>query len=131
MSAKQQVGSIGWLDLTVDDASGVRDFYQGVVGWSHTPVSMGDYNDFCMNRPGDGETVSGICHARGGNGELPAVWLPYFIVADLDASLAACEAGGGTLVSGPKSMGGDRYAIITDPAGASCALYQPAATDKD
>jgi predicted enzyme related to lactoylglutathione lyase len=27
------VGKIGWLDLTVDDADAVRDFYREVVGW--------------------------------------------------------------------------------------------------
>lgn len=27
------IGKIGWIDMTVDDASGLRDFYQKVVGW--------------------------------------------------------------------------------------------------
>jgi predicted enzyme related to lactoylglutathione lyase len=26
------IGKIGWIDMTVDDASGLRDFYQKVVG---------------------------------------------------------------------------------------------------
>ncbi|MFT6715319.1 MAG: hypothetical protein ACJAVJ_002611, partial [Planctomycetota bacterium] len=29
---KQIIGEIVWRDLTVDDASGVRDFYTDVVG---------------------------------------------------------------------------------------------------
>ena len=28
------IGKIGWIDMTVDDASGLRDFYQQVVGWN-------------------------------------------------------------------------------------------------
>ena len=27
------VGTIGWTDLTVPDADGLRDFYSAVVGW--------------------------------------------------------------------------------------------------
>ena len=86
---------------------------------------MGGYSDHCMNQPGDGKTVAGICHARGGNAGLPAQWLLYIIVADLDESLKQCEAGGGKVLRGPLSYGAQgRYAIIQDPAGAAAALYQ-------
>ena len=27
------IGKIGWIDMTVDNASGLRDLYQQVVGW--------------------------------------------------------------------------------------------------
>jgi len=58
-------GEIGWIDLTVQDAESVRDFYQAVAGWLPSPVDMGGYNDFCMSRPGGAEPVAGICHAAG------------------------------------------------------------------
>jgi predicted enzyme related to lactoylglutathione lyase len=35
------VGSIGWCDLTVENADTIRDFYRGVVGWTSTDVDMG------------------------------------------------------------------------------------------
>ncbi len=28
------IGKIGWIDMTVDDATGLRDFYQKVIGWN-------------------------------------------------------------------------------------------------
>jgi hypothetical protein len=118
-------GTIGWIDLTVDDAESVRDFYRQVVGFEISAVAMGDYDDFCLHPPG-GDPVAGVCHARGGNAGLPPVWLPYFTVADLDAALAACGARGGALVVGPKRMGEARYAVVRDPAGAHAALFQPA-----
>ncbi len=118
-------GSIGWVDLTVDDAEGVRDFYRAVVGWSASPVDMGGYSDFMMETPGEGQAVAGICHKRGTNADLPSRWMIYIVVEDLDASLArAAELGGKTLV-GPKSMGSSRYAVLEDPGGSVCALYQP------
>lgn len=38
MSDNSQVGKIGWIDMTVDDAEGVRDFYKHVVGWGSEDV---------------------------------------------------------------------------------------------
>lgn len=124
---KPAVGTVGWFDLTVADADSLRDFYANVVGWSVEPVSMGDYDDYSMTAPGSGQAVAGVCHARGGNADLPPQWLMYINVADLDASIGACEAGGGELVAGPKTMGGHgRYCVIRDPAGAVAALFEPA-----
>jgi len=46
------LGSIGWFDLTVPDAVAVSDFYAKVAGFSVTPLSLGDYDDFVMMSPG-------------------------------------------------------------------------------
>ena len=120
------VGSIGWFDLTVEHADDVRDFYSAVVGWESVPLSMGDYSDYCMNTPGEGKTVAGICHARGGNAGLPPQWLMYITVADLDQSIAEVQNRGGQVIMGPKAYGDTaRYAVIQDPAGAAVALFQP------
>ena len=120
------MGSIGWVDLTVPNADEVRDFYAAVVGWKPEAVGMGGYNDYHMCSPGDGKPAAGVCHKRGGNADLPGVWMVYLIVADLDASLSEVSRLGGKLLTGPKGMGGmGRYAVIEDPAGAVCALWQP------
>ena len=123
MSATPRPGTISWQDLTVADAEAVRDFYQSVVGWAPTPVPMGAYADFVMSA--DGDDVAGVCHARGGNADLPPVWLIYITVADLDHSIAECQRLGGSIVVAPRGYGGGRYCVIKDPAGAICALYQP------
>lgn len=123
---KMPVGSIGWFDLTVPDADNVLDFYKEVVGWTSSEVPMGDYSDYCVNEPESGKTVAGICHHKGTNTDIPAArWMIYVIVADLDMSLTACKTLGGEVIAGPKNMGESRYAIIKDPAGAVCALFQP------
>ena len=125
MSDSNMVGKVGWIDITVDDASGLRDFYSKVVGWQTENVSMGDYDDFAMAMPGNGEAVTGICHARGDNADLPSGWLIYIVVADIAESVAACEAGGVRLVLAPRELAGGRFCIIEDPSGATAALYQP------
>lgn len=121
-----QVGAIGWIDLTVPDATALRDFYQAVTGWSTSDVAMGGYTDYCM-LPAPGEApVAGICHARGANADLPTQWLIYINVADLDASVARCKELGGQVLVGPNGMGGyGRMCVIRDPAGAVAALFEP------
>jgi predicted enzyme related to lactoylglutathione lyase len=125
--ARPNPGTIAWADLTVPQATKVRNFYAAVTGWKPAPVSMGSYNDYNMTDPETGKPAAGICHARGSNADLPPQWLIYIVVVDLNASLTECEARGGVVVAGPKSMGGQaRYAVIRDPAGAMAALYEPA-----
>mgnify|MGYP005706623399 CR=1 FL=1 len=119
---KKTIGAIEWCDLTVNDAEKVRDFYCDVVGWKSEPVSMGDYDDFNINLPDSGETLAGVCHARGSNANLPAQWLMYVRVEDADASAAKCASLGGKVLDGPRDMGKMRFCVIQDPEGAVLAL---------
>jgi predicted enzyme related to lactoylglutathione lyase len=117
---------ITWIDLTVPNAKQIRDFYAKVMGWTVSEVAMGDYQDYCMNDPKTGDTIAGICHARGQNADLPQQWLIYFKVADLDKAMTECTANGGTVVHGPRDMGSyGRMCIIRDPSGAVSALIEP------
>ena len=131
MNKPPAFGTIGWMDLTVPDAEVVRDFYEAVAGWKASPVSMGEYNDFNMSPPGDEtEPVAGVCHARGANADLPAQWIIYILVEDLEASITACCERGGSVIAGPVSMGAmGSYCVIRDPAGAVAALFCPIASD--
>ena len=121
---KDNTGDMAWMDLTVPNAEQVKNFYQQVVGWEVEEVSMGDYNDYSMNSPIDKQAITGICHAKGPNADIPASWMPYFMVDDLDDSIKSVENQGGEILTTIKSMGDfDRYVFIKDPAGAMCALY--------
>ena len=123
MSSITTPGIVTWQDLTIEDAERIRDFYQSVAGWTSSPVQMGGYADYTMLA--DGAPIAGICHARGGNTDLPPQWLIYITVDDLDHSVEECQRLGGSLVTPPRSFAGGRYCVIKDPAGAVCALYQP------
>ena len=126
-TTKSPIGKITWTDLTVPDAEPIRNFYSQVVGWSHEAVDMGGYADFNMNIPENGETVAGICHARGENSQLPPQWLVYITVENLDMSLTSCKQMAGKILAPRKEMGKyGSYAVIQDPAGAVCALFEPA-----
>jgi uncharacterized protein len=123
------VGRIGWLDLTVPNAPGTRNFYQQVVGWSVQEVEMEDggepYNDYNMLGDDD-EPAAGICHARGVNVGLPPVWMIYLPVGDLAESLRRVEEEGGTILKAARGNDGRyAYAAIQDPVGA-CLMLMPA-----
>jgi predicted enzyme related to lactoylglutathione lyase len=124
------VGKIGWLDITVPDGQKLRDFYKRVVGWNAQGIEMGGYEDFLMSPPAGGDAVAGICNSRGVNVGLPNVWLPYFTVADVEASARTVEVLGGRLRTPIRSMGDQgRYVVIEDSGGALSALFQPAPKD--
>ncbi len=125
-SDSKATGSIGWCDLTIGDAERVKDFYREVVGWTATEVDMGGYSDYCMNEPGTGKGIAGVCHAQGVNAGLPAQWLIYIMVEDLEKSVARALEMEGAVVAGPNVAGGHgRYCVIKDPAGAVFALFEP------
>ena len=120
-----QLGTIAWVDLTVPEASALRDFYAAVTAWTPSEVPMGGYADYCMHPAGDQKPVAGICHARGSNTGLPPQWLIYITVSNLDESIERCCTLGGALLKGPQSLGTyGRYAVIQDPAGAVAALME-------
>ena len=118
-----------WVDLTVENAGTVRDFYEAVVGFETSPVDMDGYSDFSMLPQGSTDPVAGVCHARGSNADIPPAWLVYFTVEDVAASAARCEELGGQLVVPPRGLAGGRFCVVKDPAGAVCALYQPPGED--
>ena len=118
-------GTLAWCDLTVPDAAKVQEFYAAVAGWRTEPVSMGEYDDFNMIPAGGKEAVAGVCHARGGNADLPPQWLIYVVVEDADASAAKTREQGGEVVVEPRALAGGRFCVVRDPAGAVLALYTP------
>ncbi len=113
-----------WHDLTVENAGKVSDFYQQVIGWEKEGLSMGNYDDFLIKNPDDNEVIAGICHAKGVNKDLPAQWLMYITVENLDESLETCKKLGGKVLGEKRKMGDEYYCLIQDPAGAFVMLYE-------
>ncbi len=124
--AKQPIGSMVWRDLTVADAEGVRDFYASVVGWKAKAHPMGEYDDYEMQAPESGDTVAGICHARGTNANVPPQWLVYVVVASVEESAKRAVELGGEVLDGPRPMGKSPFCVIRDPAGAVLGLLESA-----
>ncbi len=119
-------GGISWIDLTVDNASEVKDFYANVVGLDHMgqPMGDGEYEDFVMTTPEDSEFAVGICHAKGPNQDMPPQWLMYFNVPDVELALQQCEKMGGIVIRQKTDMGSFEMGVIQDPAGAVAGVIR-------
>ncbi len=113
------------MDLTIDNATTVSEFYNKVVGWDIQSFDMGGYEDYCMNHPETGETIAGVCNAKGVNAKMPPVWMMYVGVENLEASLKAVSAQGGNILGDKRPDGkGGYYQMIQDPAGAYLTLWE-------
>ncbi len=126
--AAAPMGCISWLDLTVPDASAIRDFYRQVVGWSVQEVEMDDagerYADYELFGD-DGEQAARVRHARGGSQELPPVWMIYLPVGDLAESLRLARQGGGKVLETTEGADGEYVsAAVQDPVGACFGLVR-------
>ena len=121
---RPDVGSILWRDVTVGNAAEIRDFYCDVVGWNWSPVDMKSYEDFDLKSPDTGETASRICFAQGDNSTMPAQWMVYVAVANLERCMIRCAELGGEVVHGPRKNEATRFCVVRDPAGAVLALME-------
>jgi predicted enzyme related to lactoylglutathione lyase len=121
-------GNIVWHDLTIDNADECAEFYRKVLGWSSKEYDMGGYADHVMKSP-DGSTVAGVCHAKGVNVGIPPQWLIYIQVDSVDEAICNCMAAGGSVIRETRTLDGQKFCVIQDPAGAVMGLIEPKAQD--
>lgn len=121
-----QHGSVNWRDITVENATQLRDFYQKIAGWSFEEIPMkdkeDDYVDFVMKLEDD-TAVAGICHHRGVNNGIPPQWIMYISVENVEEVIKkAVRLGAKKIKEHTAKNGSVLYAILQDPAGALFAL---------
>jgi len=119
--------TFGWAELSARGVDKAIPFYQKVFGWDTKTSDMGPeqppYTEFQLG----GESIAGGQEMQPMvPAEVPSYWLVYFTVADVDKSFrAATQAGARELVA-PMEFPGGRFAILTDPQGASFGLLKMA-----
>ena len=120
MHGKDDDGTSQWAVLL--DPNGAAFGIIPVVSPELMPQPDDTYADYNMLGD-DGSPAAGVCHARGVNLGLPAIWVIYLPVGDLAESLRRVQEEGGTIIKATK--GGDgayASAVIQDPVGACLAL---------
>jgi predicted enzyme related to lactoylglutathione lyase len=106
--------AIDYIELPVDDVAAAKAFYAAAFGWSFTDYGP-EYAG--IRHPTEpGEEVGGLNGASPGG---PRGAGPFVLLysTDLDASVAAVGAAGGTVTEGPYEFPGGRRFHFTDPAG--------------
>ena len=117
-------GRFVWHDLMTREAEVVQPFYEGLFGWTVTPLEMGGgvvYRALTAN----GKAVGGIVQEPNLPEGVPSHWVSYVLVEDLDACVGRGTAAGGTVLVPPHPIPGKgRFAMLADPTGAAIALLE-------
>lgn len=118
-----EVGAFCWNELNSRDPQAAAAFYGSVFGWeAKADDGMADYSMFLR----EGSPIAGMIDMRGRvPDEIPAHWLVYFGVADVDATVATAGEADGTVFVPPTeipNMG--RFAVVGDPQGAFFGAFE-------
>jgi predicted enzyme related to lactoylglutathione lyase len=115
-------GTLCWADLNTHDPKSAAKFYTELFGWNLSPSEDSSGYEHIVNGE---EPIGGIPPAAQHAPGTPPHWLPYFLVSDMDASAAKAESLGAKFCLRPMTMEKvGRIAVLADPQGAVCALYQ-------
>ncbi|WP_336030373.1 VOC family protein [Geodermatophilus sp. FMUSA9-8] len=111
-------GAQVWNEAAVDDVPAARAFYGAVFGfsWDELP-DMGGYATFST----DGRPLGGLGPVGPG---APKGWSTCFAVTSADDTVAAVEAAGGKVTHPAEDTEFGRFAVVTDPWGASFSVMQ-------
>ncbi|MCW3848149.1 VOC family protein [Sphingomonas sp. LB-2] len=111
-------GSFIWYELMTADPKAAKTFYDDVIGWDIGEPMPGGKDYRGINAPdGMAGGVMGLDADMLAHGAKP-VWLPYFGVGDVDATVAGIVADGGQVhlpAFDVPEVG--RIAMVTDPQG--------------
>ena len=121
-------GTLTWNELASRDIEGSKRFYGAVFGWEGNTSEYGPstYTEFKAN----GATVAGMREITPQEpADMPPHWLPYFAVADTDATVDKARQGGAGVLMPPTTVPPGRMAVVADPQGAVFAVIAMAAGD--
>ena len=118
-------GALCWSELTTRDPQAAEAFYTALFGWvaKHGAAStLPDYTE--LGVPGQPPGAGMMKTPDNMPASVPSYWMPYFQVADADASTAKAKELGGSLMVGPNDIPNvGRFAILKDPQGAMFAVF--------
>lgn len=118
-------GALCWTELTTSDTNAAEKFYTGLFGWTAKRSSPGapmEYTEFSVAGT---PSIGMMPKPKEMPAHIPSYWMPYFQVADCDASTAKAKALGAKVMVGPQDIPNTgRFSIVSDPQGAVFALFQ-------
>src|SRR4051794_32207607 len=115
-----------WHELQTRDCLRAVRFYEAMFGWATEDVTAGGPRERPLcRREGAANGAITISQAPA---HVPAFWLPFLSVADLDGVVARARTLGARVLREPAAApGAGRLAVMVDPRGAICGLRDGAA----
>jgi len=122
MSTADVRGRFIWHELLTTDTAGAAAFYPRVVPWRTQPSSMPGYTLWMA-----GQTqIGGLTALPQEAGGPPPHWLIYVGTPSVDASCLQAQSLGARVLKAPADIPNvGRFAVLSDPQGATFALFTP------
>ena len=118
-------GNFCWIELGTTDADAAKRFYSSVLGWNYEDTSMGPDQVYTMINL-DGKTIGALYKIGPEQQGMPPNWQPYINVNKADETVAKARELGASIVVEPFDVAKHgRMAVLTDPTGATIAIWQP------
>lgn len=117
-------GKFVWFEIMTHDIEKSKAFYTELFGWGVEEMTM--QNDFVYTAFKNGNTpIGGFFLLDESMKDVPAHWLAYLSVEDVDATAKKLEAAGGMVAVEPMSNPGvGRMSLVVDPEGARFSLFK-------
>jgi len=124
MSNAEVLGRFVWHELLTTDTAGAAAFYPKVLPWRTAPSSMPGYTIWMA-----GQTqIGGLMALPAEAGATPPHWLVYVGTSNVDATCSQAQGLGAHVVKPPADIPNvGRFAVLSDPQGATFALFTPGA----
>ena len=116
-------GRFIWHELVTTDPEAAAAFYSKVVPWKTQDSGMPSYTLWMAGKTQIGG-LTGLPEST--EAGTPPHWIVYIATPDVDATVTDAKRLGGKVVKEPAdipNMG--RFAVLTDPQGATFAVYTP------
>jgi uncharacterized protein len=121
----KESNAVVWNELNTRDPEAAKSFYEDAFGWGfeEREFETGTYTSVKV----EADTIGGMIDITGrAPDEVPAHWLVYFAVDDVDATVAKAKGSGGGVALEPFDIAEvGRIAIVKDPFEAVFAVMTP------
>jgi len=122
ITVSNEPGAFCWAELSSPAVDRAKPFYETLLGWKIGTME-GFPPDYEVITTG-GVPVAGIEPPATRSPDVPAYWIPYFQVSDVDATVQKASGLGGRVCVGPVDLPPVRLALLTDPQGAAFATIR-------
>jgi len=118
-------GTPSYVDLSSTNVDAAKQFYAATFGWEYveSPTPNGPYS---MATTG-GKAAAGLMAQQPEQAEMgmPSMWSTFVTVDDAEQAVATAEAAGGQIHAPVMDvMEAGRMAVIGDPTGAVCCVWE-------
>jgi predicted enzyme related to lactoylglutathione lyase len=117
--------SMGWAELNSRGVDKAKPFYAKLFSWGEKKTPPQGENPEYTEFQAGGQSIAGAMEMNPMvPAEVPSYWMVYFNVDNVDKAFKKVTDAGGKEMLAPQAMPGGRFAIVSDPQGASFGLLK-------